>query len=93
MKKRIELELEIGDSGIGFVEPLSASGRLRCRVFTEGRAVPLVEIDGNAEGLVWLATKLLAVASSSPSGYHVHVDETDGLTGGCDLILGQVKLG
>jgi hypothetical protein len=89
--KRIEFEIEVNESGVGFVEPLARGVHLSCRAFVAGREVPLVEINGSDEGLRWLAAKILAVASSEPAGYHVHVAEDEGLRGNCELLIAKTK--
>jgi hypothetical protein len=89
MKKVLEVEVEMNDAGVGYVPRLPARAFLRCQVFTEDREVPLVEIQGDAAGLTWLATKILAVANSSPGGYHAHVEADDGLEGNCGLIFAR----
>jgi hypothetical protein len=90
---RIQLTVELDvnpETGIPFVER-PAKAFLECRVLpaSDALAAPQVNLQGNAEGLRWLAEMALAAAAAKPDGYHRHVGEEEGLRGGVELILGR----
>ena len=80
MEKSIRVELAYSDSGCPLFLP-GANARLVIGVH-EGGAGPAgetpirqVELAGNRQGLIDLATALLALAESSERDHHLHLDD------------------
>jgi len=80
VEKSIRVELGYSDSGCPLFLP-GEKARLGIEV-QEGGAGPAggtlmrhVELAGNRQGLIDLATAILALAESSGSDYHLHLDD------------------
>ena len=88
-KLRVVIELDVNESGIPFVErPPGALLECRCFPPTPESPTPQVHLQGNPEGLRWLAEKALAIANARPEGYHVHLGREEGLEG-VELLLAR----
>jgi hypothetical protein len=86
MVERYEIEVRVGQYGLPYVEPIEGA---KLSVRQHGQQFTIV---GNAEGLLFLARNLVALATMravpGSEGYHIHLDDLYALNeDGVELIL------